>query len=228
MGKRASLTMGRVLRAVLAACLFALCSGQMSMSADEEAMLEEMGVSGQPMGRKNQEPQAEALKGDLKYIYCGVCRKMVEVAYTKSNELLEKRFKHKKKHKHEVVEYDGEGAVQEFVEKMCLPLKPEGEWVAKIDLVQVRLRVLRCRGGALLSESHHACTRMARQRHEVTPTARICQVCHAGGNRKGRSCCLQRSRRRVIAGESAVQLSRLATTCLTRPTPISPRFCTTV
>jgi len=26
--------------------------------------------------------------------------------------------------------------VQEFVEKMCLPLKPEGEWVAKIDLVQ--------------------------------------------------------------------------------------------
>ena len=29
---------------------------------------------------------------------------------------------------------DGEGVVQEFVEKMCNPLKPEGDWVGTIDL----------------------------------------------------------------------------------------------
>ena len=69
--------------------------------------------------------QAEAIKSDLKYIYCGVCRKMVEISFHKSSELLEKRFKHKKKHKHEAVEYDGEGAVQDFVEKIwCMDRLP--------------------------------------------------------------------------------------------------------
>ena len=87
-------------------------------------MLEEMGIKGQPMGRKNQNPQAEIIKSDLKYIRCGVCRKMVEQAYTKSTELLERRFKVKKKRKNEVTEFDGEAAVQEYVEKMCNPLKP--------------------------------------------------------------------------------------------------------
>ena len=61
---------------------------------------------------------------------------MVDVAYAKSDELLRKRFGFKKKRKNEVTEFDGEGAVQEYVEKMCNPLKPEGEWVGKIDLVQ--------------------------------------------------------------------------------------------
>ena len=88
------------------------------------------------MGRKNLKPQAEILKADLKYIRCGVCRKMVGIAYEKAGELLEKRFKFQKKRKNEATEFDGEGAVQEFVEKMCNPLKPEGEWVGKIDLVQ--------------------------------------------------------------------------------------------
>merc|ERR1719231_2041940 len=94
-----------------------------------------MGIKGQPMGRKNQKPQAELLKADMKYIRCGVCRKMVDIAYSKAAELLEKRFAFKKKRKNEVVEFDGEGAVQEFVEKLCNPLKPEGEWVGMIDLV---------------------------------------------------------------------------------------------
>ena len=40
--------------------------------------------------------------------------------------------------RNDATEFDGEGAVQDFVEKMCNPLKPEGEWVAKIDLVEVR------------------------------------------------------------------------------------------
>jgi len=88
------------------------------------------------MGRQNQKPQAELLKADFKYIRCGVCRKMVEVAMPKATELLEKRFAYKKKRRNEATEFDGEGAVQEFVEKMCNPLKPEGEWVSKIDLVQ--------------------------------------------------------------------------------------------
>ena len=35
-----------------------------------------------------------------------------------------------------MTEFDGEGAVQEYLEKMCNPLKPEGEWVSKIDLIQ--------------------------------------------------------------------------------------------
>ena len=82
------------------------------------------------MGRKNLKPQAELLKSDMKYIRCGVCRKMVEIAYDKSSELLEKRFAFKKKRKNEATEFDGEGAVQEFVEKMCNPVKNEGEWVS--------------------------------------------------------------------------------------------------
>ena len=109
---------------------------QMSMGPEEEEMLEAMGIKGQPMGRKNLNPQAEIFKQDLKYIYCGVCRKMVEKALEKSTELLEKRFQQlkKKRRKHETTEFDGEGAVQEYVEKMCNPLKPEGDWVGTIDL----------------------------------------------------------------------------------------------
>ena len=124
------------LRLSVFAALLALAATQMSMSAEEEEMLESMGIKGQPMGRKNLQPQAELLKSDMKYIKCGVCRKMVDVAYSKSAELLEKRFAFKKKRKNEATEFDGEGAVQDFVEKMCNPLKPEGEWVSMIDLVQ--------------------------------------------------------------------------------------------
>jgi len=122
--------------AMLLMLLLASVTAQMQMSDEEEEMLEEMGIKGQPMGRKNQKPQAELLKADMKYIRCGVCRKMVDVAYHKSEELLRKRFQVKKKRKNEVTEFDGEGAVQEFVEKMCNPLKPEGEWVGMIDLKQ--------------------------------------------------------------------------------------------
>jgi len=122
----------------LAFALFCACvSAQgMSMSAEEEEMLEAMGVKGQPMGRKNLKPQAEIFKSDLKYIHCGVCRKMVDIALEKSHELLSKRFKFKAKRKNEATEFDGEHAVQEYLEKMCNPLKPEGDWVSKIDLVQ--------------------------------------------------------------------------------------------
>ena len=47
-------------------------------------------------------------------------------------QLLEKRFKFQKKRKHDSTEFDGENAVQEYVEKICNPLKPEGErtWIA--------------------------------------------------------------------------------------------------
>jgi len=121
-------------------CSLALTTyGQgMSMSAEEEEMLEEMGIKGAPMGRKNLDPQAAPFKSDLKYIYCGVCRKMVEQAHVKAQEILTKRFEQlkKKKRKRDTTEFDGEGAVQEFTEKMCNPLKPEGEWVGKIDLTQ--------------------------------------------------------------------------------------------
>lgn len=128
---------GRRLFAAAVVASFVLGSAaQMSMSADEEEMLEGMGIKGSPMGRKNQEPQSEPIKSDLKHIYCGVCRKMVEVAHDKAHQLLEARFRHQKKRKREVTEFDGEAAVQEFTEKMCNPLKPEGEWVARIDLVQ--------------------------------------------------------------------------------------------
>ena len=109
---------------------------QMSMGPEEEEMMEAMGIKGQPMGRKNLKPQSEVFKQDLKYIRCGVCRKMVEIAYGEATKVLEKRFKVQKKRKNELTEFDGEGAVQEFVEKMCNPLKKEGEWVTYIDLQQ--------------------------------------------------------------------------------------------
>ena len=124
------------LRVLLCAGLLGAAHGQMSMGPEEEEMLEAMGIKGQPMGRKNTKPQAELLKSDMKYIRCGVCRKMVEIAYSNATETLKKRFGVKKKRKNEVIEFDGEGAVQDFVEKMCNPLKPEGEWVGMIDLVQ--------------------------------------------------------------------------------------------
>ena len=63
-------------------------------------------------------PQEAPIKSDLKYIYCGVCRKMVDIAYEKSQELLANRFKYRPKRKLESTEFDGEGAVQDFVEKM--------------------------------------------------------------------------------------------------------------
>ena len=79
----------------------------MGMSDEEEQMLEAMGIKGQPMGRKNLKPQSEVVKSDLKYIYCNVCRKMVDIAYDKSAELLEKRFRFKAKRKNEQTELDG-------------------------------------------------------------------------------------------------------------------------
>ena len=115
--------LGRCVAVALVLCA-SMAAAQMSMSAEEEEMLAEMGVSGQPMGcgsaparaarrarsfrvcatrdtawrrHKNQEPQAEPIKSDLKYIYCGVCRKMVDIALPKSQELLANRFKFKKR-----------------------------------------------------------------------------------------------------------------------------------
>ena len=110
-------------------------SAQMSMSAEEEEMLEQMGITGQPMGRKDVKPMSEPFKKDLKYIYCDVCRKMVKQAYTHAEQTLKKRFKHKKKSKRETTDFDGENALQVYTETICNPLKPEGEWVTKIDLV---------------------------------------------------------------------------------------------
>ena len=65
----------RLLAPLLLLLLWEGASAQgMDMSAEEEEMLEQMGVKGQPMGRKNQEPQAEIFKSDLKHIQYGVCR----------------------------------------------------------------------------------------------------------------------------------------------------------
>src|SRR6056297_585013 len=62
--------------AAVAACIALESAAQMQMLADEEEMLEGMGIRGSPMGRKNQEPMAAPIKSDLRHIYCGVCRKM--------------------------------------------------------------------------------------------------------------------------------------------------------
>ena len=91
---------------------------QMNMGPEEEEMLEQMGIKGQPMGRKNLKPQAEIFKKDLKYIHCNVCRQMVDISLEKATELLEKRFKFQKKRKHDSTEFDGEGAVQEYMDKI--------------------------------------------------------------------------------------------------------------
>ena len=102
---------------LLLALLPSVCA-QMSMGPEEEEMLEQMGIKGQPMGRKNLKPQAEIFKKDLKYIHCNVCRTMVDISLTKSTELLEKRFKFQKKRKHDSTEFDGEGAVQDYMDKI--------------------------------------------------------------------------------------------------------------
>ena len=98
---------------------------QMSMGPEEEEMLEAMGIKGQPMGRKNLKPQAEIFKKDLKFIHCNVCRQMVDISLGKATELLEKRFQFQKKRKHDSTEFDGEFAVQEYVEKIwCAACRP--------------------------------------------------------------------------------------------------------
>ena len=98
---------------------------QMNMGPEEEEMLEQMGIKGQPMGRKNLKPQAEIFKKDLKYIHCNVCRQMVEISLGKATELLEKRFKFQKKRKHDSTEFDGEGAVQEYMDLLwCAASRP--------------------------------------------------------------------------------------------------------
>ena len=107
--------------------LLALAStrAQMSMGPEEEEMLEAMGIKGQPMGRKNLKPQAEIFKKDLKFIHCNVCRQMVDISLSKATELLEKRFQFQKKRKHDSTEFDGEFAVQEYVEKIwCAACRP--------------------------------------------------------------------------------------------------------
>lgn len=88
------------------------------MSDEEEEMLEEMGVKGTPMGRKNQEPKKEVIKSDLPYIRCEVCRRAVELAYTHAKTVLDKRFKHKAKRRNEFTQFDGEGALQDFIEQV--------------------------------------------------------------------------------------------------------------
>ena len=97
---------------------------QMSMGPEEEEMLEAMGIKGQPMGRKNLKPQAEIFKKDLKFIHCNVCRQMVDISLGKATELLEKRFQFQKKRKHDSTEFDGEFAVQEYVEKIWCAAQP--------------------------------------------------------------------------------------------------------
>ena len=88
-------------------------------------MLEAMGIKGQPMGRKNLKPQAEIFKKDLKFIHCNVCRQMVDISLGKATELLEKRFQFQKKRKHDSTEFDGEFAVQEYVDKIwCAACRP--------------------------------------------------------------------------------------------------------
>ena len=48
-----------MIRAVALLLLASAAHAQMQMSAEEEEMMEAMGIKGQPMGRKNQEPGAE-------------------------------------------------------------------------------------------------------------------------------------------------------------------------
>lgn len=132
--------------ALVAALALAACrpSGAQSMSAEEEEMLEELGVTGTPMGRKNQEPKAAAVKSDLPYIRCEVCRRVVDMAYTHATEVLDKRFKHKAKRRNEFTQFDGEAALQDFIEKVCVVDKPKGpgEWIARTDLVRDKDRLV--------------------------------------------------------------------------------------
>lgn len=109
----------------------------MSMSDEEEEMLEEMGVKGTPMGRKNQNPKSEVVRSDLEQIKCDVCRKVVDLAYANARETLEKRFRHKSKRKNEFNQFEGEATVQDHLEKVCVADKPNGpgEWIRYLDLV---------------------------------------------------------------------------------------------
>jgi hypothetical protein len=125
------------LAALVIASVLGPARAQMSMSPEEEELLEEMGVKGTPMGRKDQTPKSEVVKSDLPYIRCDVCRRMTEMAYEHAKQVLDKRFKYKAKRKNEIVNFDGEAEVADYIEKLCAPDKAgsPGEWIKSIDLV---------------------------------------------------------------------------------------------
>jgi len=123
--------------ALVALAAVGTANAQMSMSAEEDEMLEEMGVKGTPMGRKDSTPKMEIVKSDLPYIRCDVCRRMVALAFEHATTVLDKRFKHQPKRRNEFTQFDGEGEVQDYVEKLCSPDKPgsPGEWIKRLDIL---------------------------------------------------------------------------------------------
>lgn len=80
-------------------------------------------------------PPAKPVKSDIKYIKCQVCELLAKNAYRQVNDL-KKSLKPNKKL--------GEMAVIELMEHITDPTKDQGEWIAKIDLVES--------GGKLLVE----------------------------------------------------------------------------
>lgn len=113
-------------------------------------------------------PPAKPVKSDIKYIKCQVCELLAKNAYRQVNDLKKslkpnkKVLKRHQKHAHRSVslvsQQDtwyllnsliglmqlGEMAVIELMEHITDPTKDQGEWIAKIDLVES--------GGKLLVE----------------------------------------------------------------------------
>ncbi|KAK9833297.1 hypothetical protein WJX81_004369 [Elliptochloris bilobata] len=72
-------------------------------------------------------PTHTAVKSDIPYIKCGVCEALAKNAYRQVKTARDALRPGKKL---------SEATIQDMVERMADPAKDEGEWVAKIDLVE--------------------------------------------------------------------------------------------
>lgn len=77
-------------------------------------------------------PEAQAVRSDLKYIRCEVCEQLAKQAYRQVSAFKKEAAEKQMKHERKVKELD----LLEKIEKMTNPLKDEGEWLTRLDLVE--------------------------------------------------------------------------------------------
>lgn len=88
---------------------------------------------GKPSG-----PEAKAVRSDLQYIRCEVCEQLAKQAYRQVSAFKKEAAEKKMKHQRKVKEID----LIEKMERMTNPLKEEGEWLTKVDLVEEGSKLL--------------------------------------------------------------------------------------
>jgi len=80
------------------------------------------------MGGKKKEPKPQPQKGDLEYITCGVCERVVTQLY----DLVEQKTSELPKHQKKLEEM----AINEILENVCKADTKDGIWIRKLDITE--------------------------------------------------------------------------------------------